>query len=90
MQKILQKILFSCVAAASTGQWLAEAQEVAEGGIKALYGTSHKGPWREAKSGFDALLQTPNATGNFPVPGPSISSTATASDTSDGWSWSSK
>lgn len=90
MNKSLRKILFSCLAAAGTGLWLAEAQEVAEGGIKALYGTSDQGPWHEAKSDFDALLQSPNATGNFPVPGPSISPTATASDTSDGWSWSSK
>lgn len=86
----LRKILFSYVAAAGTGLWLAEAQKVVEGGIAALYGTSKRGPWQEEVSDFDNLLQRPNATGNFPIPGPNVSSNSTAFGTSEGWSWSSK
>lgn len=90
MHSNLRKIIFHYAAAIGTGLWLAEAQEVVEGGIAAVYGTAKKGPWHEAKSDFDILLQSPNATGNFPVTGPSISSNPTASNTSEGWSWSSE
>lgn len=86
----LRKILFSCVATAGTGLWLAEAQKVVEGGIAALYGTSKRGPWQEEVSDFDNLLQRPNATGNFPISGPNVSSNSTVFGTSEGWSWSSK
>lgn len=91
MHRNLGNTLFVSAAAAGSGlARLAEAQEVVEGGIAALYGRDGEGPRGEAKPEFDNLLRSPNATGSFPVPGPSISSNATAANTSEGWSWSSK
>lgn len=87
----LKNTFFVSAAAAGSGLIrLAEAQEVVEGGIAAIYGRVDDGPRGEPNPDFDSLLRSPNATGSFLVPGPSISSNATDTDTSEGWSWSSK
>lgn len=91
MQRDLKSTLFVSAAAAGSGlARLAEAQEVVEGGIAALYGRLDEGPRGEAKLDFDSLLRSPNATGSFRVPGSSILSNAKTADPSKGWSWSSK
>lgn len=91
MHKILNNTLLVSATAAIIGlARLAEAQEIAEGGIAVMFGRTDEGPWGEAKSDFDILLRSPNATGSFPITGSSISSNATAADTTEAWSWSSK
>lgn len=86
MHITLPKTLEVCAVAAGLA-FLADAQEVAEGGIATIHGTDDKGPWSEPKSDFDTILQSPNATGQFDVPGFDI---PTASNISGGWSWSGK
>lgn len=91
MHSTLRTTLLACAAAAGTGLiWLADAQDVVDGGISILHGSDDEGPWGLAKSDFDALLRNPNATGNFPIPGPGIEYPTTDSNISGDWSWSSK
>lgn len=86
MHRNLRTTLEVCAAAAGLA-FLADAQKVAEGGIATIQGTHDKGPWSEPKSDFDAILRSPNATGQFDVPGFDI---PTDSNITGGWSWSSK
>lgn len=86
MHNTFRTAFFVC--AASAGAGLVCAQRVAEGGIETSYGAG-EGPRRESKSDFAALLQRPNATGTFSIPGPGVGN-PTDPNISGDWSWSSK
>lgn len=66
---------------------VAAETHVVPGSVRTFQGTSDKGPWQEPKDEFETLLNNPNATGNFPIDGPNIS-TSTSTRIIEGWSWS--
>lgn len=45
------------------------------------------GPWRANKTSFDNLLNHPNATSNFGLPGPNVSLAYPKAPADQGWSW---
>lgn len=46
------------------------------------------GAWMEPIAEFEAGLDAPNATGNYPIAGPNISAPYSETSNLDGWSWS--
>ncbi|RWA07875.1 hypothetical protein EKO27_g7229 [Xylaria grammica] len=70
--------------------WAAKSED----SIGLLYANDRDGPWYVPRAEFDAFLTNhPNATGNYPIPGPNISAPAAPSSLGnqssvDGWSWS--
>ncbi|KAI0126718.1 hypothetical protein BJ170DRAFT_684298 [Xylariales sp. AK1849] len=85
--RITRGILFAAAAGIGISS-VAAAQDAVEGSISILQGTDDKGPWNEPRAEFDTLLNSPNATGDFPIAGPNISAPFSSSSVIDGWSWS--
>ena len=81
-------VLLGAVAAGIGTTSVAAARFSVKGSIDIFQGIGNNGPWREPKSDFDNRLNTPNATGDFPIAGPNISAPYSASSTINGWSWS--